>query len=530
MSVIGLLAGGQSGFYGSSPAYANKMFVGTTFSSFEKTTLYNSSLSPSGQQGLFAVNGLGDTNSRCTFPDYPFVAASASRNWVGVLATFVFDMPVADADQDVVRLFQLCFNIATINTAPASYREVQLYSQYGTARTSGAAAATYTATSIQDTSKNFTSLGVVVGDYVLCNAGGSHKMMRVTSISTTTNTNDTLNGSAGWYGGTPGAATAYLVKSMKFNFRVTDGTTSWDGGTLFTNPTPGTAYTIDLKFKPTAGASETKLYVNGTSEINVTAGTNVSPNNKVGVILDTRDPGTGKGTGGWHGSGGMYNFVLYDDIASGRAPFDGSTYPITSPTNYLVTHRGVDTAHSGPRYDAYTKSSGSDVHPLLRDASTAPSYDQSTNAYATGGGQKQSVFYDYVGNADIALGADVVYGVMSYLSADLAGNVTDSQKVYHTTTTTDDVASAWGPYNQNPGVGAMVYAASLDPTGAPWTPTNLDLVQAVAEVTTFTTKPYLTTGGQFILFSQGGGAAAPARAAATLAQQPALMGLNTGII
>lgn len=77
------------------------------------------------------------------------------------------------------------------------------------------------ATSMVDTSENFTTLGVSVGDTILNKTDGSWGT--ITSISTTTNPNDTVNFSGGLTGGTDNDFDNGDTYSILGNFSLQDG-------------------------------------------------------------------------------------------------------------------------------------------------------------------------------------------------------------------------------------------------------------------------------------------------------------------
>lgn len=477
MSVIGLFAASLTAM-----GYGSTQLGLTTVGGWQECS---PAFAPfSGQRGLTGL-GLGNSSTLAAFPNrVTGIPANAGRNWAAWLHTWYFDTPYADIiATDYVNLCKIAFT--------TTYRQLRLLSKQKTNRTSNTTTGCtgVTSTSITDTAKDFSAAGVVAGDYVMIyNTSNATKHIRgrVTSLTGTT----TINVS-GWDGGTPSVGDFYQVGLMQFQWSVTDGATEWLGSVHSDPTTDRQRYWItEFKFAPATGAMT--LWVNGTQEINVTAGTTGVATGLIYTDFSHTDPGSGKGSNGWQlatNYTGLYNAIMFDDLVVTNSPTDFNSFPVYGATipadvtkRYLVIGRPLSNVAGVPKYDAWAVTGSDDKAKAVRDNDAGhldgslpsgfnASYSVAEYISTTTQNATQSIPVAPLNEADTPLLSTdtfTIYAIQSVGGCYARANGLSDHQFFHSSATADDAGvtqTADNPDN-------FMYCANVDPDGAAWTYTT----------------------------------------------------------
>ncbi len=447
--------------------------------------------------------GLGVTNGSSvnlsTFPvdyTYDLVPAVAGRTYFAT----AFEYSFTDISDAIGSEYTIIGKIVGMLTSSSVQRELRAYTD-GNERFLSLANAgiVTTTTSLQDPSKDFVALGTQIGDWVSCN----NLLLKVTSITTTTNPNDTLNGTAGWRtGGTPGNGNAYIVYSqIGIRLQVYDNASTpvnvLSQSGLFQYEDRATAHYIELMFAPSAsGSPSTELVIDG-AVISGTTGTNGDPGAMKWYYIVG---GTASKTNHWHGQSLFYNLILWDNL-TGAPTFSGA---FATHYNSLATQRPyvsfLPPASGAPVFDAWTKSTGTDASVLVNDASTRPTEDTTTYVTGAGNGTKQAWKHAAISSASLPIEvSDTIYAVVVKGSIGTSGGATSNTKdilasIYDGTAETGTQATtvtAAGSPGYNPIHGVW----EADSAGSAWTPTKLGSIQTVVKQNTAVYNPQVFIAG-----------------------------------
>lgn len=471
----------------------------------------------SGQRGV--RSHAGQVGGACYIPAAttgndcePF--AANGRNWLAVHSEIIPECLTAGANNSTYSIFKLY-----MPTVGGVYRDLQLLMVLGASLlTCGASAAiTYNISKVTDTRRNFLTDGVVAGDWAI----GPTGIMRVTTISTTTNPNDTLNGLLGWQmitsdtnpaNGT--TVSVYPSANANYKWRITDGTTNWDSTARACVEYNSTPYVIDFQWQPsvTVASNKVALWVNGVLEI--------SPATSTGGFAPIQSP-TVLGAGMYIGADDVakgnvwptyiewYNTILYDDIS--QPPFD--TFPITydplAANRPVVTFRPPKRSGSH-KYTAWTPSTGADVSAMIDDHVVV---DQTTYITPTATDDMASWQCKDLTLCDYPLTtADQVYAVQSIGNCSIGTG--GKLSMGHTDGSTLDDAGRM--VRGTTGVGQMLWCASKDPGGSPWTYAKANTCQTWVKNVTHAVGNRVNDAGQLILFRKGVSGEVPVVSTATV--------------
>ena len=407
------------------------------------------------------------------------------------------DIVIEDTTDDTANQERYIGGALQFGAAAGGQRGLTIVSGAPTSRTSGTAdaAVTYSATTLTDTRKDFIALGVIAGD-IIFTSGGSKGV--VGSVAATVLTLD----ANGWKYGTPANGTGYNVyvkDTLTFKWRLTDFTTPSDSASVVASFWKTTPYVIDWKFKPASGAVENKLTVDNALVINTTTGGTENPaTTKIRILVAGSYISK---LSSWKGATYLFNGKVYDNLTQ----TDVDAYPLAYDAdvlNRIMVTYNKPKAGGAERYDAWTKSTGTDAAALIDEIRNVDKtdYTQGT-ASAT---DKQAWDYEALASADYPINSyDTIYTVQSVGQAlETNGTVQDLIVKHSDGVANDDAGRHSGKTATNVRA-PLWYCAALAPDGGPWTFAKAEACQTVVENPDALTTRMVYGAGRLICFKKG---------------------------